>query len=174
MKCFVCGKTEDDVAKASEEMAETINRALKSAGNDKERDILLQRKKSLDKITFTHIEFSAKARTILEKYLDIEQSTTQAGEVCTLRNETNNELLICMHCKWKLGLLPPSLFDTFGNALFTYEQKVQDMKRTVITSPTAQLIEETGEYNFLYLEKLSEKIKKNKIKKLREDLEEKK
>ena len=89
MKCCLCGKNEDEVEKTSLKMAESINKALKTAVTDKERDILLEQKKKLDRISFTVIEIPNKTCTVLEKHMDTEQS--------------NNESLICMHCKSKIG-----------------------------------------------------------------------
>jgi hypothetical protein len=89
MKCFLCGKTEDDVAKTSLKVAKSINKALETAVTDKERDILLGQKKELNRISFTIIEIPKKTCTAFEKCMDIEQS--------------NSEPMICMHCKSKIG-----------------------------------------------------------------------
>jgi hypothetical protein len=81
MRCIVCGRTEDGVEKRSLEIAAQINKALNSVTNKKEIAILRQRKKELDRITFTHVNISGAVLKILEK-----------------SNNTHDHL-ICMHCK---------------------------------------------------------------------------
>jgi hypothetical protein len=81
MRCIVCGRTEDGVAKRSLEIAAQINKALDSVANKEEIEVLLQRKKELDRITFTHVKISGKVLKILEK-----------------SNNTHDHL-ICAHCK---------------------------------------------------------------------------
>jgi hypothetical protein len=87
MRCIVCGRTEDEVAEKSLEIAVQINKVLDITRNTEEIKLLLQRKKKLDRITFTHAAISDKVFKILEKYADIEKSNKA------------HDYLICMHCK---------------------------------------------------------------------------
>jgi hypothetical protein len=87
MRCILCGRTEDEVAKKSFEIAAQINRTLDITGNEEEREVLFQRKKKLDRITFTHVAISNKVFKILEKYSNLEKP------------DKDHDYLICMHCK---------------------------------------------------------------------------
>jgi hypothetical protein len=87
MRCIVCGRTEDSVAKRSLEIAAQINKALDIITNKKELEALLQRKKKFDRITFTHVTISDEALKILEKYSETEKT------------DKDQNCLICMHCK---------------------------------------------------------------------------
>jgi hypothetical protein len=87
MRCIVCGRTEDEVAKKSLEIAAQINRVVDITGNKEEREALLQRKKKLDRITFTHVVISDVVFKLLEKHADVEKS------------DKDHNYLICMHCK---------------------------------------------------------------------------
>ncbi|MDR2782527.1 MAG: hypothetical protein LBB48_01555 [Treponema sp.] len=87
MRCIVCGRTEDGVAKRSREIAAQINKALEIITNKEEIEALLQRKKKFDRITFTHVTISDEVLKILEKYSCLETSNDKHG------------YLICMHCK---------------------------------------------------------------------------
>jgi hypothetical protein len=77
MRCILCGRTEDDVAKKSLEIAAQINNALDIIENEEEIELLFQRKKKLDRITFTCVAISDKVFKILEKYTDMEKSTNE-------------------------------------------------------------------------------------------------
>jgi hypothetical protein len=87
MRCIVCGRTEAEVAEKSLEIAVQINKVLDIARNTEEIKLLLQRKKKLDRITFTHTVISDKVFKILEKYEDMEKPNKA------------HDYLICMHCK---------------------------------------------------------------------------
>jgi hypothetical protein len=91
MRCSLCGRTEKDVAEKSLAVGAQINSALKIIRNKEETDILQQRIKKLDKITFTAVSFSDEAAHILEKYLPAEKPENSDDE---------HEQLICMHCKF--------------------------------------------------------------------------
>jgi hypothetical protein len=69
MRCSLCGRTEDDVAKKSLAVYDQIKKALKIIKNEEEIDILRQRIKKLDRITFTCVSFSDEVTQILKKYL---------------------------------------------------------------------------------------------------------
>jgi hypothetical protein len=87
MRCIICGRTEDGVAKRSLEIAAQINKALEIVTNREETEALLQRKNKFDRITFTHVTVSDEVLKILEKYIETEKE--DKDHIC----------LICMHCK---------------------------------------------------------------------------
>ncbi|MDR2865727.1 MAG: hypothetical protein LBV68_08975 [Spirochaetaceae bacterium] len=91
MRCSLCGRTEKDVAGKSLVVGAQINKALEFIKNKEETDILQQRIKKLDKITFMPVSFSDEVTQILEKYLPAEKPENSDDE---------NEQLICMHCKF--------------------------------------------------------------------------
>jgi uncharacterized Zn finger protein (UPF0148 family) len=91
MHCALCGRTEDDVAEKSRAVYDQIQKALKIIKNEEEIDILRQRIKKLDRITFTHVSFSDEAAQILKKYLSRGKKE---------KSDEKNEQLICMHCKF--------------------------------------------------------------------------
>jgi hypothetical protein len=87
MRCIICGRTETGVAEKTFEIAAQINKALGITGDKVEIEALLQRKKKLDRISFTHVTISDKVFNILRKYADPENS------------DNDHDYLICMHCK---------------------------------------------------------------------------
>jgi uncharacterized Zn finger protein (UPF0148 family) len=91
LRCSLCGRTEDDVAEKSLAVYEQIKKTMKIIKNEEEIDILRQRIKKLDRITFTHVSFSDEATQILKKYLSPEKKENK---------DEKNEELICMHCKF--------------------------------------------------------------------------
>jgi cell division GTPase FtsZ len=91
LRCALCGRTEDDVAEKSIAVYDQIKKALEIIKNEEEIDILRQRIKKLDRITFTHVSFSDEATQILKKYLSPEKKE---------KKDEKNEELICMHCKF--------------------------------------------------------------------------
>jgi hypothetical protein len=91
MRCSLCGSTEDEVAEKSLAVYDQIKKALKIIENEEEIEILRQRIKKLDRITFTHVSFSDEAAQILKKYLSGGKKE---------KSDDENEQLICMHCKF--------------------------------------------------------------------------
>jgi hypothetical protein len=87
MRCIVCGRTEEDVSKRSLEIAAQINKALGIITNKEEVEVLHQRIKKLDRISFTCVTISDKVFKMLEKYGDMEKT------------DKDHDCLICMHCK---------------------------------------------------------------------------
>jgi hypothetical protein len=87
MYCILCGRTEDGVAKRSLEIGAQINKVLDITENEKEIEVLLQRKKKFDRITFTHVTIFDEVLKILEKYTETEKT------------DKDHNCLICMHCK---------------------------------------------------------------------------
>jgi hypothetical protein len=104
MRCIVCGRTEDSVAKRSLEIAAQINKVLDCVTDKEEIEVLLQRKKELDRITFTHIKISDKVLKILEKYSNPEKS------------DDKHDYLICMHCRSIVDNMAYEI--AFGNKKF--------------------------------------------------------
>jgi hypothetical protein len=110
MRCIICGRTEDDVAKKSREIGAQINRALNITDNEEELEALLQRKKQIDRITFTHVTISDKVLKILEKYTETEKT------------DKDHNCLICMHCKVFVDTISYETAENVKLPRFTGEQ----------------------------------------------------
>ncbi|MDR1587380.1 MAG: hypothetical protein LBS57_07995 [Treponema sp.] len=80
-------KNRNDLANKSLEIAARINKALDITGNKEEIAALRQRKKKLDRISFTHVKISDEVFKMLEKNTDMEKPNSE------------HDYLICMHCK---------------------------------------------------------------------------
>jgi uncharacterized protein YpmS len=110
MRCIVCGRTEDGVAKRSLEIATQINKAFEIITNKEEIEALLQRKKKFDRISFTHVTISDEVLKILEKYIETEKT------------DRDHNYLICMHCKTLVDTISYKTVENVKLPQFTGEQ----------------------------------------------------